>query len=106
MNSVKLDGSRSALWASAFVIGALILVQAGRLQPNPAYAEMASQREGYTLLTCSMGRGPDEDPDEFLYVLDSRNQALMVYEIVDARRRQIDLRDSRSIEQMFSALRQ
>jgi hypothetical protein len=105
MSDVRVDRSRGALWASAFVIAALVVVQAGRFTGTTAHAEMASQRDSFTVLTCSTGRG-GEQPDELLYVLDARNQALLVYEIEDARRRQVLLRDARSVEKMFTGMRQ
>ncbi|MHC4992043.1 MAG: hypothetical protein ACYTGC_13805, partial [Planctomycetota bacterium] len=61
--------STAALWASAFVLAAFVIVQAGRLPENAAHAEMANSLGSYTLLTTNSGRGGDADPDELLYVI-------------------------------------
>jgi hypothetical protein len=84
----------------------MIIVQAGRLPGNAAYAEMAAQRGSYTLVTTNSGHGGENDPDELLYVIDSREQTLMVYEIEDARRQSITLRDGGSIDSLFTRARQ
>lgn len=102
----RYDTSSAALWASAFVIFAMIILQAGKLPSNQAHAEMASTRGAYTLLTTSSGRGGDEDPDELLYVLDSVGAVLLVYEIEDARKGQIFLRDGGSLINLFNSARQ
>ena len=99
------DRSSAALWASAFVIGALIIVQAGRLPANPAFASTASDRGDFSLLTLDSGVGGDTQPYELLYVIDSRQQAIMVYQIEDARRKQILLRDGGSLDQIFRLAR-
>jgi hypothetical protein len=101
----RIDRAGGALWASAFVIAALIIVQAGRLQTNAAHAEMTSQMGGYTLMTTDSGLGGDMDPNQLLYVIDSRAQAVMVYEIEDARKKQIILRDGRSLDALFRVAR-
>ncbi len=95
----------AALWASAFVIGALTIVQAGRLPQAAAYGEMSASHGDYTILTTDSGRGGDIDPDEILYVIDNRAEVLLVYEIEDARRRQVILRDGWSLRGLFQRAR-
>ena len=93
--------STAALWASAFVILALIVVQAGRLPANAAHAAVQADRGDYTLLTVDSGRGGDSKPDEILCVIDSREQVLLVYEVEDARRGSIILRDGYTLSDLF-----
>lgn len=95
----------AALWASAFVIAALIIVQAARLPGQTAQAEMTSTRGSYTLMTTDSGRGGDDNPDELLYIIDSRDQILLVYEIEDARKKQMFLRDGASLDALFRLAR-
>ena len=102
----NFTASAAALWASAFVIAAIIIVQAGRLPGNAAYADMAAERGSYTLVTTNSGKGGETDPDELLFVIDSREQTLMVYEVEDARKNIITLRDGGSIDSLFSRARQ
>lgn len=104
-NHERINTSSAALWASAFVIMALIIMQAGKLPGNAAYAEMATGSGSYTLITTNSGRGGDADPDELLYVLDSRDQVLLVYEVEDARNNQIFLRDGGSLINLFNSAR-
>lgn len=68
--------SSAALWASAFVILALILVRADRFGPAASADEMVTATGDYTLLTTA-GRGSAE----ILVVIDNRNEALIVYGI-------------------------
>ncbi len=95
----------ASLWASAFVIGALAIVQAGRLPGPAAHAEMATGSGDYTLLTTDSGLGPDEDPYELLYLIDNRAEVLMVYEIENAQRKQVFLRDGGSLDNLFRRAR-
>ncbi len=69
-------GPSAALWASAFVILALILVKADDAGPAASADEMVVSRGDYTLLTTA-GRGSDE----IVVVIDNRSEALMVYSI-------------------------
>ena len=104
-NEQRFDGPAAALWASAFVIAALVVVQAGKLPGNVAHAEMAAAQDGYTLLTTNSGHGGDEDPNELLYVLDNVDEVLLVYEIEDSRTGQIFLRDGGSLVNLFGSAR-
>jgi hypothetical protein len=105
-NNANFNAGAAVLWASAFVILAMIIVQAGRLQGNAAHAEMVADRGSYTLMTADSGRGGDEDPDEILYVIDSREQTLLVYEVEDARKRQISFRQGEPLDLLFQRARQ
>lgn len=104
--NASLNPGAAVLWASAFIIGALIILQAGRMQGNTANATMVADRGSYTLLTADSGTGGDTDPDEILYVIDSREQILLVYEVEDARKRQVMLRDGYSLDTLFQRARQ
>jgi hypothetical protein len=95
------NSSAAVLWASAFVIAALTIIQAGRLQSNPAHAEMAVRYDDFTLLTTRYGSGDNK----MLYIINSRDQMLLAYEVEDAQRNLLTLRDGGSIENMFRAAR-
>ena len=95
------NASSAALWASAFVIGALTIVAAGRLPGRAAHAEMVSGHSGYTLLTTDSGLGGDSNPNELLYVIDNRDQVILVYEVEDAHEGRIVLRAGGSLINMF-----
>jgi hypothetical protein len=99
----NINTAAAVLWASAFLLAALVIVQAGRLPGNPAYAEMGLESGGYTLLTTDSGRGGDAAPNELLYIVDSREEVVLVYEIEDARQSQIILRDGGSLQNLFTA---
>ena len=102
---MNLRSGVAVLWASAFVLAALVIVQAGRLPANPAHAATAAESGGYSLLTVNSGRGDDCDPEELLFVIDSRGEMLLVYEIEDARQRQIVLRSGGSLRNLFQNAR-
>lgn len=101
----SIDPSAAVLWAAAFIIGAILLVQAGRLPLNAAHAEMTADRGSYTLLTARSGRGSETEPHEILYIIDSREQVLLVYEIEDARKRQIIFREAFNLDDQFQRAR-
>ena len=96
-----INFSAAALWASAFVILALVIVQAGRMPGNLANAATVADRGAYTLMTADSGKGGDAEPDEVLLVIDSREQMLLVYECEDARRGGVVLRDGYSLIDLF-----
>jgi hypothetical protein len=103
---MRIDTSSSVLWGSAFLLAGLVIVTAGRLPANPAYAADTSSSAGdYTLLSVDSGRGEDAAPDELLYVIDSRSESLLIYEIPDARQAQIVLRDGGSLAGLFGQAR-
>ena len=102
----RISGAAAALWSSAFVIAALIIVQAGHRPGNQAFAAVTGERGPYSLLTASAGTGPDSTPNELLYVIDSREQVLLVYEIEDAHKKGITLRDGGSLDNLFVRARQ
>jgi hypothetical protein len=101
----RLSAGTAVLWASAFVIAAMIIVQAGRLPGSAAHADVAIARGNYTLLMADSGRGTSDARNKLLYVIDSREQVLLVYEIEDARRNMLFLRDGGSIDNLFLAAR-
>jgi hypothetical protein len=84
--SGQISPAAAVLWASAFVIAALTIIQAGRWPGPAARAETASRSGDYTLLTGRSGRGRDEKPNELLYVIDNRDQVLLAYYVEDAQR--------------------
>lgn len=102
---MQLNTTSAALWASAFVIAALVIVQAGRLPVPAAHGEMAASRADYTLLTARSGKGRDTKPHDILYVIDNRDQVLMVYFMEDARRGQILPIDGGPIDNLFRGAR-
>ena len=93
------------LIASALVLLALILVQAGRsgesspVAPNTALAEMAAISGGYAAMT-TQGQSSSE---ELLYVLDQRAERLMVYRVEN--QRDIVLQRSEDLARVFAQAR-
>jgi len=70
-------GGNAALWASAAVIFAMILVQASRLPAlaPEARADMVSQSGQYTILTFNGGN------EDIVAVLDGRGEELFLYQV-------------------------
>ena len=101
----RINVSAAVLWASVFVIIAMIIVQAGKLTANQAFAGMATGSGTYTVLTANSGKGGDADPNELLYVIDNTAQVLLVYEIEDSRSGNIFLRDGGSLVNLFNSAR-
>lgn len=64
------------LWASAFVLAALVIWQAGQANlGKTARAEMAAVGSEYSMLTTDSGNG------EFLTILNNRDGDMFVYEV-------------------------
>lgn len=69
--------SSAALTASALVIAALVIVQAGRiLTGEPARADLVASSGSFTMLTAEVSNSND-----VLLVLDGRSEELMVYRV-------------------------
>jgi hypothetical protein len=71
------SSSNNSLWASAFVLMALILFVAKNHAPA-AVAETSIEGNGFTMLTTPGGQGSD-----LLYVVDSGREILMIYDLPD-----------------------
>ena len=99
-NSQKVDPARTVLTAAAFILGALVIMQAGRLPGQPAYGEAAVFGNAYTILTADSGRGGDEQPDEIIVVIDNRAEVIMSYE-VEGQQGGIIARDGGSLPFLF-----
>lgn len=100
--TTRIDTPAAILWASAFLLAALVIITAGRLPANQAYAEMAvSGTNGFTLMTADAGRGGDENPDELLYVIDNRSEMLFVYEVLNAQTGGLNLKGGGSLTELF-----
>ena len=62
------------LLASAFVLAAMILMQASRLIDDRAHAEMVVNKDSVTMITTQF-----QTDSEILYILDSRSGRLFAY---------------------------
>jgi len=104
----QLSPAAAILWASAFLLVAIIIMQAGKLPGSAAYAEMATSHADYSALTTTSGLGGGSGGDSYqvLYIIDNRDETLMVYQIDDARTGRIELRGGGSLVNLFRRARQ
>ncbi|MSR18975.1 MAG: hypothetical protein EXS00_07410 [Phycisphaerales bacterium] len=79
-NSSSRSAPAPVLWASAFIIAALILVQAGRLGDQQAHAEAVAGGSGFSMVTLTNGLGSSR-AYENVYVIDSHSESLYIYYI-------------------------
>ena len=98
-NSINVPAA--ILWSCAFLLGALIIIQAGKLPSHAAFAGGSSSAGAYTMLAADRGTGGDVEPDEVIYVIDSRDQVLLVYDIENVADRRIVLRDGGPLDALF-----
>jgi hypothetical protein len=98
--SQTVNRSAAVLWASAFVIAALIILQAGRLTGSAAHASNAANVNDYSLVTARSGVGPDEKPYELLYLIDNHAEVLLVYDLQNVQQGLL-LRDGGSLTNLF-----
>lgn len=90
----------AALWASAFVILAMIVVQAGRVStgPSAAYAGNVSSIGDLTVLTAAGG-----DNEDVLLVLDRRLERLFIYGVQN--RSEVRMYESHELSGLFQSAR-
>jgi hypothetical protein len=81
-----------ALWATAFVLGAMVVAQAGRIGAR-ARAEMVSHRGDFTIMTADAG------VEDVLVALDGRSGSLLVYKMQNGRT--LELLQRVGVDQMF-----
>jgi hypothetical protein len=96
----------SALWASAFVLAALVIMQAGRLTGPQAHADMAASSDTLSMVTAYAGTGGKAQANELLFMIDHRAGTFLVYEVEDARQKRVILRDGGSLSALFNTARQ
>lgn len=92
----RVELSTAVLWASAFVLAAMVIVQAGRLVwplGAPAHADLVASVGDYTALTFNSGN------DDVLAVLDGRGEQLYAYRIQSQNR--LDLLRAYSVKELF-----
>jgi len=94
------DAGSAALWASAFVIAALIIVRLGGAPPAgpEARAGLVADAAGLTVLTAFNG-----DSEDIILVLDSRNERLNVYTVRN--RQSIELEAAYDLVELFTQAR-
>lgn len=79
--SRTLDTGAAALWASAFVIGAMILTQAARLgSGSAAYAGLNAEVGQLEILTAASGNNED-----YIALINATDETISVYGIENGR---------------------
>lgn len=95
-----VNTAAAILWASAFLLAAIVLIQAGQHLDAPAHAAMSNTSAGYTMLTTHASQTVTT-PVEVLYVIDDRSEMLYVYEVENAQQRKITLHHGGSLANLF-----
>ena len=96
----------SILLATAFLIGALVIMQAGRLPQQSAFAgDAITGAEGFTMITASSGFGKDTRPYELCFVLDNYSDMMFVYEVPQSTSRSVVLRNGTDLPYLFGISR-
>ena len=86
----------AALWASAFVLAGLVMLQASRLAPA-APADIVSSAGEFTALTADTGN------DDMLVAIDNRRELLLVYKV--ANQSTLELYKRYNLPQVFTDAR-
>lgn len=95
--SSRLDSGAAALWASAFVIMALILTQAARLGGAPALAGEYAEVGQFKVLTGAAGSN-----EEFIAVLNTTDETISVYMVENGR--SLELYQAQPLRDLFIVL--
>ena len=104
----QMNMPAALLWASAFLLAALTIIQAARLPLNAAYAGAANQGgQGMSVVTQSTGLGPAERPYEALWVLAGRGEMLFIFymENANAGEKALLLRQAIPVPDLFRTAR-
>ena len=87
-------------------MGALVIMQAGRLPQQSAFAgDAITGADGFTMITTSSGFGKDTRPYELCFVLDNYSDMMFVYEIPQAASRSVVLRNGTDLPYLFGISR-
>lgn len=89
-----VDGGAAALWASAFVILAMILGHAGSRSGNTAYARDVDDVASLRILDADAGSGED-----IIVILNQSDDSLSVYSVVG--QRSLELYQSVPLAELF-----
>lgn len=91
----RFDTGLAALWASAFVIGAMLLTQAGRTSIEPTALGDVSEVADLTVVTAPAGSNWD-----IMALLDRREEVLYVYGL--GSNRSVELYQVQKLDEAFS----
>lgn len=95
--------AETSLVASAFVIAALVIVEAGSLPSPSAHAGQAiAMPQGFSMSTVRVSTAGDGSVQELLYVLDGRDELLYIYEVPKASDRRIVFRGGVLLPTLFA----
>ncbi len=83
------------LLASAFVLGAMLMIQVSRYVENEAQADMVTNARSVTVLSVKA-----DNDRELLAVLDSRNEQLLGY-MLDPNKREFRLMDALNVREIL-----
>ncbi|MBI1372683.1 MAG: hypothetical protein GC159_07960 [Phycisphaera sp.] len=93
MNRKQTNTACWILVATAFILTAIVMIQAQRFVDNQAQALMVLDKGSFTLMTA-----PVSSAEELLYVLDSRSGLLLAYaQDRNARDKRVQLLDKLSV---------
>ncbi|MEI6879090.1 MAG: hypothetical protein WCL33_08655 [Planctomycetota bacterium] len=106
---MKVNRLEWSLATSACVLGT-ILVMLCLFQPLDPSAHAGESigpaANGIGVMTLSNGEGPDNRPSECVYLLDNRNEMLMIYSVeVISGNRTLALRTAEKLPNLFRAAR-
>jgi hypothetical protein len=90
------------LWASAFVLGGLILTQAGRIQSAQADSVVANNGFCMSTITCGNQSGPETY--DLLWLIDDRSETLMIF-YGDVYNKVLDVRTIKNLSDIFKQAR-
>jgi hypothetical protein len=94
----RINPSVGALWASAFVLAGMVVMQAGRVGGGAQANGEVSNFGEMTLLTASTGANED-----VVLVLDNRTDALLVYGVEN--RDRVELYQNLKVSDLFQQAR-
>ena len=90
------------LWASAFVLGGLILTQAGRVQN--AQADSVTTTNGFCMSTITCGIQTGSETYDLLWLVDDRSETLMIF-YGDVYNKVLDVRTIKNLSDIFKQAR-
>ncbi len=97
--NTRIDRGAAVLWASAALIFALAIMQAGRTDPGRAAMADVGETGDLTVVNFNAGAG-----EEAVAILDRREETLFVYNIDGLR--QVEMQVAEDLQVLFARARQ
>ncbi len=101
----NMSTGTAVLWSTALLLAALVIVQAGKLESRASADQANSGQLGFSVCSATTGQGTPAEPIEAVYIVDSRDEVLLVYAMERFTDMKVQLRHTESLPNLFMQAR-